>query len=184
MNLLGNIIWLVFGGLAIAVEYFIGGLVLCLTIIGIPFGLQAFKMGLLALFPFGQQTVVTEQGSGCLSTLMNILWFFVGGIWIALSHLFWGVAALHHDHRHPVRPAAFQTDESGLYSVWPGYCTGIILETKTDRHDKKHDFHGSRGAGALRLRTERDEKNGAGDRSGQGRPRLHRIGRLPMVGGA
>ena len=75
MNLLGNIIWLVFGGLAIAVEYFIGGLVLCLTIIGIP---------------FGQQTVVTEQGSGCLSTLMNILWFFVGGIWIALSHLFWG----------------------------------------------------------------------------------------------
>ena len=91
MNLLGNIIWLVFGGLAIAVEYFIGGLVLCLTIIGIPFGLQAFKMGLLALFPFGQQTVVTEQGSGCLSTLMNILWFFVGGIWIALSHLFWGV---------------------------------------------------------------------------------------------
>ena len=73
MNLLGNIIWLVFGGLAIAVEYFIGGLVLCLTIIGIPFGLQAFKMGLLALFPFGQQTVVTEQGSGCLSTLMNIL---------------------------------------------------------------------------------------------------------------
>ena len=66
MNLLGNIIWL-------------------------PFGLQAFKMGLLALFPFGQQTVVTEQGSGCLSTLMNILWFFVGGIWIALSHLFWGV---------------------------------------------------------------------------------------------
>ena len=78
MNLLGNIIWLVFGGLAIAVEYFIGGLVLCLTIIGIPFGLQAFKMGLLALFPFGQQTVVTEQGSGCLSTLMNILWFFVG----------------------------------------------------------------------------------------------------------
>ena len=66
-------------------------LVLCLTIIGTPFGLQAFKMGLLALFPFGQQTVVTEQGSGCLSTLMNILWFFVGGIWIALSHLFWGV---------------------------------------------------------------------------------------------
>lgn len=184
MNLLGNIIWLVFGGLAIAVEYFIGGLVLCLTIIGIPFGLQAFKMGLLALFPFGQQTVVTEQGSGMPQHPdEHPLVFRRGNLDRAVAPVL-GRAALHHDHRHPVRPAAFQTDESGLYSVWPGYCTGIILETKTDRHDKKHDFHGSRGAGALRLRTERDEKNGAGDRSGQGRPRLHRIGRLPMVGGA
>ena len=51
MNLLGNIIWLVFGGLAIAVEYFIGGLVLCLTIIGIPFGLQAFRDGTAGVVP-------------------------------------------------------------------------------------------------------------------------------------
>ena len=57
MNLLGNIIWLVFGGLAIAVEYFIGGLVLCLTIIGIPFGRQHFKLMSLAFTPFGRDIV-------------------------------------------------------------------------------------------------------------------------------
>lgn len=91
MNLLGNIIWLLFGGLAIAVEYFVSGLLLCVTIIGIPFGFQAFKMGLLALFPFGQTSVVSEQSSGCLSVLMNILWFFLGGIWIALTHLVFGL---------------------------------------------------------------------------------------------
>ena len=91
MNLLGNIIWLLFGGLAIAVEYFVSGLALCVTIVGIPFGFQAFKMGLLALFPFGQTSVVSEHGSGCLSALMNILWFFLGGIWIALTHLAFGL---------------------------------------------------------------------------------------------
>ena len=57
MNLLGNIIWLVFGGLAIAVEYFIGGLVLCLTIIGIPFGRQHFKLMSLAFTPFGRDII-------------------------------------------------------------------------------------------------------------------------------
>ena len=57
MNLLGNIIWLVFGGLAIAVEYFIGGLVLCLTIIGIPFGRQHFKLMSLSFTPFGRDIV-------------------------------------------------------------------------------------------------------------------------------
>lgn len=91
MNLLGNIIWIIFGGFAIALEYFTAGVILCCTIIGIPFGFQAFKLGLLALFPFGQTTVVVEQGTGCLSTLMNILWFFVGGIWIVLSHLVLGI---------------------------------------------------------------------------------------------
>ena len=91
MNLLGNVIWLLLGGLATAVEYFVSGLLLCCTIIGIPFGLQAFKLGLLALFPFGQTSVVTERGVGCLYTLMNVLWFFIGGIWIVLTHLFFGV---------------------------------------------------------------------------------------------
>ena len=67
------------------------GLLLCITIIGIPFGFQAFKMGLLALFPFGQTSVPSEQGTGCLCVLMNILWFFLGGIWIALTHLCFGL---------------------------------------------------------------------------------------------
>ncbi len=87
MNTLGNILWIIFGGLALALGYFIGGLLLCITIIGIPFGLQAFKIGVFALLPFGQTTVVGPSGSGCLSTLMNILWIITFGICLALSHL-------------------------------------------------------------------------------------------------
>lgn len=91
MNLLGNIIWVVFGGLLIALEYFAAGILLCLTIVGIPFGYQSFKIGILALFPFGQTTVVEPQVTGCLTTVMNIIWIFIGGIWIALTHLLLGV---------------------------------------------------------------------------------------------
>lgn len=91
MNILGNILWLIFGGLMVALEYFIGGLILCLTIIGIPFGFQVMKIGMLALLPFGSHSVPTERSGGCLSVIMNIIWIFTGGICIALTHLFWGV---------------------------------------------------------------------------------------------
>lgn len=90
MNLLGNIIWILFGGLCIAIEYFVAGILMCLTIVGIPFGFQVFKLGVLALFPFGRGSVVSTESAGCLSTVMNILWIFIGGIWIALSHLLFG----------------------------------------------------------------------------------------------
>jgi len=91
MRVLGNIIWLLFGGFMIAMEYFIGGLILCLTIVGIPFGYQTMKLGLFALFPFSQAAVKDHQSTGCLSAVMNVLWFFVGGILIVLTHLFWGI---------------------------------------------------------------------------------------------
>lgn len=74
MSLLGNVIWIIFGGALPAIEYIVGGLVMCCTIIGIPFGFQLFKLGLLAFFPFGQTSVVDNSSGGCLSTLMNILW--------------------------------------------------------------------------------------------------------------
>ncbi|MFA5288172.1 MAG: YccF domain-containing protein [Bacteroidales bacterium] len=90
MSILGNILWLLFGGIFIALEYMISGLLMCITIIGIPFGLQSFKLAAFALWPFGKTTRSVEPGTGCLSTVMNILWIFLGGIWIALSHLFWG----------------------------------------------------------------------------------------------
>lgn len=91
MNLIGNIIWLIFGGIAIFIEYLVSGFVMCCTIIGIPWGLQSFKLAFLALLPFGKQIKVTAGNPGCLSTIMNIIWFFIGGIWIALTHLFFGV---------------------------------------------------------------------------------------------
>ncbi|MDD3108932.1 MAG: YccF domain-containing protein [Alistipes sp.] len=92
MNLFGNIVWLILGGWTIALEYMIAGALLCLTLIGIPFGLQSFKLGVLSLFPFGQHSLPVLEESGCLTTGMNILWFLVGGIWIVLTHLVLGVA--------------------------------------------------------------------------------------------
>lgn len=91
MNLIGNIIWLVFGGILVFLEYMIAGLVLCLTIIGIPFGIQCFKIGMLALFPFGQQVREVSGDTGCLSTVFNVIWIVIGGIWIALTHLVFGI---------------------------------------------------------------------------------------------
>ena len=91
MKFLGNIIWLIFGGFAIAIEYFISSIVLMMTIIGIPFGLQTLKLGILALWPFGSEVVQVKVPSGCLNTIMNIIWFFIGGIWIFLTHLFFGL---------------------------------------------------------------------------------------------
>ena len=91
MSVLGNIIWLVFGGFFMALEYLVSGFLLCCTIIGIPFGLQVFKIGLVALLPFSQTTVVEEGSRSCLEIIMNVIWFFIGGIWSALSHLGWGL---------------------------------------------------------------------------------------------
>ncbi len=91
MKTIGNIIWVLFGGLELAVGYFCSGVALCITIIGIPFVVQIFKLGILALWPFGKDVKKTEGKSGCLNTLMNVLWFLFGGIGIVLSHFFLGV---------------------------------------------------------------------------------------------
>ena len=91
MKILGNIIWLIFGGHHIAIEYFVAGLVLMITIIGIPFGLQSMKLGILTIWPFGSKVKWKASQPGCLSIFMNVLWFFVGGIWISLTHIFYGL---------------------------------------------------------------------------------------------
>jgi uncharacterized membrane protein YccF (DUF307 family) len=87
MNTLGNLLWLIFGGLLIALIYFLSGVVLLITVIGIPFGLQLFKIGSFALLPFGYKAVVKEKQPGCLSVLFNILWLLTGGISLALTHV-------------------------------------------------------------------------------------------------
>ena len=91
MKLLGNILWLIFGGIETAIEYFLSGLALMITLIGIPFGLQAIKLGVLSLWPFGSAVVHKENGHGCLNLFMNVLWFIIGGVWIWLTHIFFGV---------------------------------------------------------------------------------------------
>jgi uncharacterized membrane protein YccF (DUF307 family) len=88
MSLIGNILWIVLGGgIVLFLEYLIAGLLLCLTIIGIPFGVQAIKLAGLALVPFGREVVRTPNPPGCLSVVMNVLWILVGGIWISITHV-------------------------------------------------------------------------------------------------
>lgn len=90
MRLLGNILWLLFGGIVVAIQYFIGSIILMITIVGIPFGIQTLKMAALALWPFGRDTRVQNRASGCLYILMNIIWLLCGGLWIAVTHALFG----------------------------------------------------------------------------------------------
>lgn len=91
MKIIGNIIWVIFGGLFLAIQYFISSLLLMITIIGIPFGLQTMKLAGLALWPFGREVRTKESGTGCLSTLMNLLWILLGAWLIALEHALIGL---------------------------------------------------------------------------------------------
>ncbi len=91
MKLLGNIIWLVFGGIVISLEYLISSILLMITIVGIPFGIQTMKLAVFALWPFGSKVVDSSSSSGCLSSIMNVIWILIGGIWIALTHLVFGI---------------------------------------------------------------------------------------------
>ena len=91
MSILGNLVWLIFGGIIIAIEYFIGSILLMITIVGIPFGIQTLKMGALAIWPFGRDTRVHARAAGCLYILMNLIWLLCGGIWIALTHALFGL---------------------------------------------------------------------------------------------
>jgi uncharacterized membrane protein YccF (DUF307 family) len=89
MNFLGNIIWLIFGGFFTALGYFVGGFILCLTVVGIPFGIQCFKIGGLVLFPFGNKVVSDSSNTGCLSIIFNIIWLLCGGFYTAIMHVVW-----------------------------------------------------------------------------------------------
>ncbi len=91
MRTLLNIIWLVLAGIWMAIAYVVAGLILCITIIGIPFGVQAFKLAGYALWPFGRALVPSDSRMKGLSVIGNILWFVLAGWWLALGHLFTGI---------------------------------------------------------------------------------------------
>lgn len=84
MSLLGNIIWILFGGIFTAIYWFFVGCLFCLTIVGIPLGSQAFKMASLTLAPFGK---TIEYGGGAPSLIANIIWVVVAGIPMAFAYL-------------------------------------------------------------------------------------------------
>ncbi|HKE13142.1 MAG TPA: YccF domain-containing protein [Myxococcota bacterium] len=87
MHLIGNILWLIFGGLLSAIGYMLGGLLLCLTIVGIPFGVQAIKLGACTLAPFGKQIIERPEANRPLRVVFNLLWILLFGWEIAISHL-------------------------------------------------------------------------------------------------
>ena len=90
MSCLGNIIWMIFGGFVSGIGYIIGGLLLCLTIVGIPVGVQAIKLGVATMVPFGKEIVPTEQAASPGNVVLNLLWAVLFGWEIALSHLIHG----------------------------------------------------------------------------------------------
>ncbi|MEG0286729.1 MULTISPECIES: YccF domain-containing protein [Vagococcus] len=88
MNFLGNLIWLIFGGLVGAISWFLAGCLWCITIIGIPVGLQCFKIAGLSLWPFGKQVVYS---SSSMSLIVNIIWLIVSGLPLAIGHFISGL---------------------------------------------------------------------------------------------
>lgn len=81
-----NILWLVTGGIWLFIGYVVFGLIACIFIITIPAGIASFRMASYALWPFGR-TVVRRNGAGVGSGLMNLVWFIVAGLWLALGHI-------------------------------------------------------------------------------------------------
>lgn len=88
MRLIGNVLWFLFGGLESALGWVIAGLLWCVTIIGIPIGIQCFKFAGLALWPFGKEI---EYGGGAMSLIANILWLIFSGIPMAIGNLVVGL---------------------------------------------------------------------------------------------
>lgn len=85
MSTLGNILWLILGGLIVALLYIGVGVLMCFTVIGIPFGVQLIKIGFLALSPFGKE-VTTIDNPGCISLVFTVLWILCGWWEIAIIH--------------------------------------------------------------------------------------------------
>ena len=92
MSFIGNIIWFIFGGFIAGLGYIIGGLALCITIIGIPLGLKAIGFGFTVMTPFGKAVQPTDGGDGCLALVFNIIWLLLFGWEIALVHIAAGLA--------------------------------------------------------------------------------------------
>ena len=91
MSFLGNIIWLIFGGLIAGLGYIIGGIVLCVTIVGIPFGVQAMKLGVATFAPFGKELAEMENANSVTNTIFNMIWLLLFGWEIALAHFIHGI---------------------------------------------------------------------------------------------
>ena len=88
MSCLGNIIWFIFGGFVTGISWALAGVLWCITIVGIPIGIQCFKFASLSFCPFGKQV---DYGGGTVSLILNILWIIISGIPLAIEHIAFGI---------------------------------------------------------------------------------------------
>jgi uncharacterized membrane protein YccF (DUF307 family) len=91
LRLVLNVIWLVLSGFWLAVGYVLAGLIMCILIVTIPFGIASFRLAAFVIWPFGR-TVVSRPGAGAASFIGNVIWFVLAGLWIAIIHVVTGVA--------------------------------------------------------------------------------------------
>jgi uncharacterized membrane protein YccF (DUF307 family) len=92
MATLGNILWFILGGFLAVLGYALGGVVMCLTLVGIPFGIQAFKLAGAVAAPFGKRVEERESAGGCTSVVLNVVWILLPGLELAITHLVLAVA--------------------------------------------------------------------------------------------
>ena len=126
MRVIGNILWVILAGIWLAVGYAISGLLLCITIIGIPFGVQAFKLAQLSLWPFGRTTVPAQDSGGCLQFGFNVLWLVLFGWELFLLHLIAGVVLCITIIGIPFGIQAFKLS---ALSLWPFGRTVVVEPT-------------------------------------------------------
>ena len=119
MKVLLNIIWLVLCGFWMAIGYAVAGIVCCILIITIPFGVASFRIAGYALWPFGR-TTVRKPTAGFWSALGNVIWVLVAGIWLAIGHVV-RHRDVRDDHRHPARHRELQDGADLAATAGPGH---------------------------------------------------------------
>jgi len=92
MRILGNILWFILGGFAFGLAHVFAGVLFCVTVVGVPFGVQCFKLAALSFFPFGREIVFTNRTTSIMGSLGNLLWILLFGFWIAVAEFFTGIA--------------------------------------------------------------------------------------------
>jgi uncharacterized membrane protein YccF (DUF307 family) len=115
LRAIGNVLWFLLAGIWLAIGYVLAGLVLCITIIGIPFGIQAFKLAGFTLWPFGRAVVRSAEG-GVLEIIFNLLWLILFGWVLFLAHLTAGLLLCITIIGIPFGVQAFKL---GVLSLWP-----------------------------------------------------------------
>jgi len=124
MGCLMNLLWLLLGGIFTAVEYLISSLLMMLTIIGIPFGMQTLKLAGLALWPFGKEVRSGNRSGGCFYILMNILWIFLGDLDVSVTFGFRGYI-VHYHYRNPFWITTLQVGSFGIIAFWERHCNSV-----------------------------------------------------------